>query len=145
VQVGTYADVSTSWWGSYDITARLAAIRVDTKNPRTNKLLVFELTGSDVESGNSITLSIGEKSQSYDMVVPKSAIRNDSNGNFVLMVEAKSSPLGNRYVAKRIDVTVVAQDDVNCAITGGITTSDCVITNSTAPVESGTQVRMAEG
>lgn len=145
VQVGTYADVSTGWWGSYDISARLAAIRVDPKNPQTNKLLVFELTGSDVQSGNSITLSIGERSQSYDMVVPKSAIRTDSNGSFVLMVEAKSSPLGNRYVAKRIDVTVVAEDDVNCAINGGITSSDCVITNATAPVESGTMVRMAEG
>ncbi len=144
VQVGTFAQVSTGWWGSSNIEARLASMRTDPQNPRTNKLLVFELTGDDLESGSSITLSIGERSQNYDAIVPKSAVRTDSNGSFVLIVESRQSPLGNRYTAKRMDVTVVAEDDVNCAVSGAITTSECVITTSTAPVENGDQVRMAE-
>lgn len=145
VVVGDMAQVSMGWWGSYDITAQLTAIRPDPKNPRTNKILVFEVSGSDVSSGSNIDISIGERSRMYDIVVPKSALRSDSNGSFVLIVVAKPSPLGNRYTAQRVDVTVQAEDDVNCAVTGGVGYGDYVITTSTIPVESGMQIRMAEG
>jgi hypothetical protein len=76
--------------------------------------------------------------------VPNSAVREDSNGSFVLVVIAKSSPLGNRYVAKRADVQVLAADDTNSAVSGGVSSSDFVISNSTKPIESGMQVRLAE-
>jgi len=145
VVVGDMAQVSMGWWGSYDITAQLTAIRPDPKNPRESKLLVFEVSGSDVVSGSNIDISIGERSRMYDTVIPKSALRSDSNGSFVLIVVAKPSPLGNRYTAQRVDVTVQAEDDVNCAVTGGVGYGDYVITTSTIPVESGMQIRMAEG
>ncbi len=144
VTTGDYATVSTGWYGGGDITARLAAIRTDPQNPRTGRLLVFELSGADVTSGESLTLSIGEKSTSYATIIPRSALRSDTNGSFVLMIQAKNTPLGNRYYAQRVDVTVLAEDDVNCAVSGALTDSDCVITTASAPVESGVMVRMAE-
>lgn len=144
VNIGDTATVSTGWWGSRDISARLAAIRTDPQNPRTNRLLVFALTGADVESGSNVTLSIGERSRNYDTVIPKSALRSDSNGNYVLMVVAKASPVGNRYTATRIDVTVLAQDDNLVAVNGGLSYNDYVITSATTPVDNGMQVRMAD-
>ncbi|MGX8698960.1 MAG: hypothetical protein ACSW8F_03405, partial [bacterium] len=105
VNVGDMATVSTGWWRSQDISARLAAIKTDPQNPRTNRLLVFTLTGADVESGSSLSISIGERSRNYDTVIPKSALRSDTNGSYVLLVTAKPSPVGNRYTATRMDVT----------------------------------------
>ena len=77
-------------------------------------------------------------------IVPNSAIRSDSNGSFVLVIVAKSSPLGNRFVATRVDVTELAKDDVNTAVSGGLSAYDMVLTTATKPVEDGMLVRLPD-
>ncbi len=145
LSVGDMAELSNRyWWGSEDISAQLVSMKTDPKNPQQNRILVFSVTGSDVESGSSLTLSIGARSSSYELVVPKSAVREDSNGSFVYMVEAKSSPVGNRYIARRVDVEVKESDDLNSAVSGAIASGDYVITTSTAPIEDGMYVRLPE-
>ncbi|MEG1661805.1 MAG: RND transporter, partial [Clostridiales bacterium] len=111
--------------------------------PGQGKILVFSLTG-EVEAGTQYTISIGQKSANYDVIVPNSALRSDSNGDFILMVTAKSTPLGNRYIATRVDVKILATDDTNSAISGGPTSWDYVITTSSKPLEPGMQVRLVE-
>ena len=142
VRVGDSAEILYGYWGS-DLKATLSAIKSDPASQGKNKLLVFELKG-DAESGAQLELAIGERGGSYDIIVPNSAIRTDSNGSFVLAVVSKSGPLGNRYMAKRVDVTVEAKDDVNSAVTGALSYNDFVITSSTKPIEPGMQVRLAE-
>lgn len=142
VSVGDAAEVTTYWWGS-EIKAVLESIKNDPQSGGKNKLLVFTVSG-DVEPGTNINLSIGQKSQNYDSIVPKSAVRSDTNGKFVLVLTQKSSPIGNRYVATRVDVQVLAEDDVSAAVTG-LSYGDYVITTSSKPIEAGTLVRMAEG
>jgi multidrug efflux pump subunit AcrA (membrane-fusion protein) len=144
VTVGDEAEVVTGWWYSGDITARLSSIRPDPNAPNTSRILNFDIRG-EVEDGTQISLSIGQKSQNYDIIVPNSAVRSDTNGDFVLIVVAKNSPLGNRYVATRVDVQVLAKDDLNTAVSGGVANGDFVITTSTRPLESGMLVRLAEG
>ena len=139
---GDTASVSNYYWGN-TVNARLDSIKTDPKNPQTNKLLTFTLDGS-VTAGSELTLSVGQKSASYDTVVPKSAIRSDTNGSFVLSVEAKNSPLGNRYIARRVDVTVLAEDDVSAAVTADLGYDAYVITTSSAPVKNGDMVRLAD-
>ena len=142
VAIGDAAEIS-NYYSDEALTATLIGIKSDPKNPGTNKILNFKLQG-EVESGISLSLSIGERGGSYDTIVPSSAIRSDNNGKFVLAVIAKNSPLGNRYIAQRIDVKVITSDDVNTAVSGGLTNSDMVITTSTKPVEPGTQVRLPD-
>ena len=139
---GDTATVSNYYWGR-TITATLATIRVDPKNPQTNKLLTFDVEG-DVNAGAELTLSVGQKSATYDYIVPNSAIRSDSNGSFVLKIEARNSPLGNRYYARRVAVEILAADDNNSAITGDFGWGDYVITTSSAPVKNGDMVRLAD-
>ena len=143
LRVGDSASVTNYYWGS-EITATLTNIKTDPKNPQTSKQLTFELSG-DVNAGAELTISVGQKSQNYDTVIPNSAIRTDSNGSYVLVVQAKNSPLGNRYIAQRVDIEVVASDDVNSAVTGDLSNGDFVITTSNKPVQKGDQVRMADG
>ena len=117
---------------------------MDPKNPQTNKLLTFTVDG-DVNVGAELTISVGQKSANYDLIVPNSAVRSDANGSFVLKIEAKSSPLGNRYIARRVNVEVLAEDDMNSAVTGDLSNwGDFVITTSNAPVKSGDMVRLAD-
>ena len=141
VKVGDTADITNYYWGN-DLTATLEAITADPSKPGQGKLLIFRITG-EIDAGTNISLSIGQKSASYDAIIPKSALREDSNGSFVLVVVAKNTPLGNRYIATRADVQVLAQDDTSAAVSG-LSAGDYVITTSSKPLEAGTQVRMVE-
>ena len=142
LKVGDSATVSNYYWGS-DITATISSIKVDPKNPQTNKLITFDLDGN-VTSGSELTVAVGQKSATYDLIVPSSAVRTDSNGKFVLKIEAKNSALGNRYFAQRVSVEELATDDTSTAISGDISNGDFVITTSSAPISSGDQVRMSD-
>ena len=144
LHVGDTANVNNYYWGSRT-TAVLSGMQPDPKDPRTSRILTFDLAG-DINSGDSISFSIGEKNASYDLVVPNSAVRSDTNGSFVLMITAKNSPLGNRYFATRVDVEVVASDETNTAVKGALSNMDSVITTSSgnAPVKNGEQVRLAD-
>ncbi len=95
-------------------------------------------------AGQSLNVSVGQKSANYDMTVPNSAIREDSNGKFILVITSKSSPIGTRYFASRVDVEVLASDDTKSAISGAVESYSYVITTSTKPVEAGKQVRLAD-
>ena len=144
LRVGDTATVSNYYWGS-QITATLVSMQTDPQNPQGSRICNFDVTG-DVTAGNSLTISVGERNANYDMVVPNSAVRSDTNGSFVLMITAKNSPLGNRYFATRVNVEVVASDEQYSAISGAIEPYDSVITTASrnAPISSGDQVRLAD-
>ena len=142
LRIGEEATVSNYWWGR-EAYATLASIRPDPQNPQSGKILTFDLSG-DVNPGSELTLSVGSKSQNYDVIVPNSSIRSDTNGSFVLAIEARNSPLGNRYYAKRVEVTVLASDDVNSAVSGELGYGDFVLTTTSKPVQPGDMVRMPD-
>lgn len=143
VQVGDVAELQNSWYYE-DAQVILSAIKADPDNPGQKKLLVFNVTGASIQNGQSLSISVGQRSSEYEFVVPNSAMREDNNGKFILIVESKSSPLGNRYIATRVDVEVLASDDNNTAISAPLYGYEYVITTSTKPVEAGKQVRLNE-
>ena len=143
VQIGDMAELQNSWYYE-DARVILSAIKPDPDNPGTNKLLVFDVSGSTIQADQSLSISVGQRSQEYELVVPNSAIREDNDGKFILTVESKSSPLGNRYIATRVGVEVLASDDNNSAISAPLYGWEYVITTSTKPVEAGKQVRLAD-
>ncbi len=141
LSVGDQADLVNSWRYD-DVTVMLASIKPDKNDPGQKKELTFDVTGS-VTPGQMLNVSVGQKSANYDLIVPNSAIREDNNGKFILIVESKSSPLGTRYTASRVDVEVLASDDTQSAISGALYGYEFVITTSTKPVEAGKLVRLA--
>ena len=144
VNVGDQAEVDRGWysWGD-PITATLINIRNDPQNPATNRILHFSVTG-DVESETHLNITMSQRSENYQVIVPNNAIRTDTNGTFVLVILSRSSPLGNRYIATRADVNVIASDDTHTAVSGGLSGWDFVITNSTAPIDPGMEVRLVD-
>lgn len=141
IHVGDEASVENVW--DEDLSASVKNIKADPENPNQNMIATFEVKGN-VEAGQTLSLSAGEKSNKYDAVVPNNAIKEDSKGKFVLVVTVKGTPLGNRYKVKRVDVEVLASDESSSGVSGAVYESDNVVTNSSKPLETGMQVRLAE-
>nr|MCR5311356.1 HlyD family efflux transporter periplasmic adaptor subunit [Lachnospiraceae bacterium] len=142
VAIGDEAEISNSWW-YVNVHARVKSIKNNPQNPGKEKIILFELEG-DVSAGQSLSVTVGQRTATYDTIVPSSAIRSDDNGKFVLRVNTKSTPLGNRYIAERVDVTVLAEDETMTAVSGEFTGWDYIITTVTKPVEDGQQVRLKD-
>lgn len=142
LSVGDVADLANAWRYD-DVTVTLANIKPDPKEPGQKKLLTFDVSGN-VTAGQSLNISVGQKSSNYDYIVPNSAIREDNNGKFILIVESKPGPLSTRYIASRVDVEVLASDDTQSAVSAALYGYEFVITTSTKPVEAGKQVRLSE-
>lgn len=140
IQVGAPVSVTNSWWYS-NITASIAQVKSDPQSQGKNRIIVMDVSG-DISEGQTLNFSIGDRSQSYDSVLPNSAIREDTDGKFVLTVEAKKTPLGTRYTARRTTVEIIASDDTQSAV-NGLYGSEFVITSSTTPISDGQQVRLA--
>ena len=142
VNIGDVAELQNAWYYD-DVRVVLSKIKPDKDNPGGNKLLEFTISG-DVQNGESLGISLGQRAKDYDQVVPNSAIREDNNGKFVFVIQEKSTPFGNRYKARRVNVEVLASDEKNTAISGEIDSYAYVITTSNKPLSAGEQVRLAE-
>lgn len=141
IQVGSPCTVVNSWWYT-NIEASVTNIRSDAQSQGKNRIITISVTG-DVYEGQQVTFSIGDKSQSYDSVLPNSAIREDKEGKFVLVVDQKKVPLGTRYTARRVEIQVLASDDTQSAVSG-LMGNEFVITNATSPISDKQQVRLPE-
>ena len=146
VKEGDSADISNSY-NFPNCTVTLKSITDDTENPNQNKVLTFTVDGPEVAIGQNMSVSVGSLSKQCNTIVPKGAIKKDNKGNFVYKIITKSSPLGNRYYAQRIDVKIDSEDDNNAAVTatsGTLDANDYVVLTSSKIVESGKQVRLSE-
>ena len=142
IQVGAPCTISNSWWYSDEISASVSQIRSDPQSQGKNRIVVIAISGS-VAEGQSLSFTIGDRNQSYDCVLPNSAIREDNDGKFVLTVTSRKTPLGVRYTAVRTNIEVIASDDTKSAVSG-LYGSEFVITNATSPISDKQQVRLAD-
>ncbi len=142
IKIGDTADIDENWYYS-NLSAVVTAIRSNSENLGQSKLVDIKIDG-DVAEGTSLNFAIGKRNSSYNLIVPNGAMREDKNGKFILIIRQKSSPLGNRYFAKRVDVEIAASDDVNSAVTGELEGYEYVITTSTKSIKAGDQVRLTE-
>ena len=124
--------------------AVVQAIQTDYNNPQSSRIVVLEIKGDNIYPGQSINVAIGETGRDFESVVPNSAVHEDNKGKFVYIVEAKNTPIGNRYVARRVDIQVLASDDRSSAISGVDPYSNYVITMASKPLINGMQVRLIE-
>ena len=143
IRIGEQAEIQNYYWGSKpEIT--VSAFKNDPSNPGRGKIVVLNVVGDDITAGQNLTFTLGDRAKSYDKVVPNSALREDANGKFVFVVESKNTPLGNRYIARRVAVEVIASDETSSALSGELMGGEFIITTSSSPVSDGMQVRLAD-
>ena len=120
----------------------------DPDNPRGNMLVKCRVEGGDAWPGEPITVNAGRGNDNYKCVVPSSAVNEDNGGNFVYAIIGSSTPLGDKYTVKRIDVTIEATDGAYSAITsqkGELDKYDVMIViRSEKPLEDGQRVRLED-
>ena len=142
LNVGQQAEVQYYYWGDKPRVS-IAAIKSDTNSGGKNKIVTFAVEG-DIADGTSLTVTVGSRGANYDTIVPNSAIREDADGKFILLLVTKSSPLGSRYFAERRKVEVLASDATQSAVDATLGWGDYVITNASVPISDGMQVRMSQ-
>lgn len=138
VKIGDKAEVAND----SSATATLESIKANKDGGADSRLLVFLVSGEEIEDGVTVNISMECSSAKFDYIIPKSAVMEDSNGKFVLEVTSQSTPLGNRYYATKREIKVIVTDDTSAAVSGDISKDSYVITAAEKDVEAGSQIRL---
>ena len=124
----------------------VSSMKPDPNDPRNTKLVKCIVDGSDAWPGEEVTVNAGRGNDNYKCVVPSSAVSEDNSGSFVYVIVGSSTPLGDKYVVKRVDVTVEATDGAASAIKGeGLDKYDVmIVVRAEKPLEDGQRVRLED-
>ena len=99
--------------------------------------------GTEAGYGDTFTWKIQVPSkQNYSCKIPLTALREDTKGNYCLVVTEESSALGTVKKAERVDVTVLEKNGEEAAVEAALENTDQVIVGSEKYVEEGDQVRI---
>lgn len=131
---------TNSYWIS---ECRIVNIKPDPENPRESRIVKCALTG-DSWPGETITVTADRSNANYDHIVPSSAVNEDNTGTFIYVLEQSSTPLGEKYIVRRVDITVDATDGALTAISGNGIDNVMIITRSEEPLHNGDRVRLED-
>ena len=126
--------------------ATVESIRPDPMDPMNSCILRISLSAYYIQPGaTTVNCTISTSNRSYDCVVPKGAVHQDTEGDFIYILVTKNSPLGERYIARKVPVKVLASDSTSSAIEGaGISYAYCIV-RTEKEIKNGEQVRLAQG
>ncbi len=122
-------------------------IRPDETNPREKRIVKCSLTGFNIWPGTQLTVTADKTNQDYDHVIPSSAVGRDNSGTYVYVIIESSGPLGDKFVVRRLSVTVDATDGAMSAIScenEEDLQQGMIVTRSEKPLHNGDRVRMED-
>ena len=141
LSIGDKMDVTSGYVDSCTIIN----IKPDPDNPRDYKQVKCTVDDPYAFPGESITVRADKSNKDYECVIPSSAVNKDNSGYFVYQIVGSSSPLGDKYTVKRVDVTVQDDDGTYAAISGDKLDKDCmIVVRSEKPLEDGERVRLED-
>lgn len=139
--VGTAAELSGSGRRVEDCTVSAIEIAEDGQTVR----ITAELTGDSFTPGESAEISITGKSDSYDFTIPVTAIREENQKNYVLVLDTENTILGEQYVARKVEVEVLDKNSTYAAVdSSALSNGSQVIADSSRNVSAGDIVRLEE-
>ena len=115
-----------------------------TEEPGGGYRLTVQIPSGNLALGANVNLSFTKKSQPYSCCVPLSALRLDNrNQTFVLVVQEVTSVMGTELQAKKVNVTVLEQNETMAALAEGtLDSKDKVIVGSDKTIDIGSRVRV---
>lgn len=115
-----------------------------TEEPGGGYCLTVQIPSGNLALGANVHLSFTKKSQPYSCCVPLSALRLDNrNQTFVLVVQEVTSVMGTELQAKKVNVTVLEQNETMAALAEGtLGSKDKVIVGSDKTIDIGSRVRV---
>jgi len=95
--------------------------------------------------GEAVSMEAGHESDSYPCTVPSTALRQEQGQVFVLLLDTEDTVLGKQEVARKMEVSVIAQSKTYAALESGVLGEDSqIITDTDRYVETGDRVRVEE-
>ena len=120
----------------------------DPDNPRGSMLVKCHVDGTESWPDEEVTVNAGRGNDNYKCVVSSSAVNEDNSGHFVYAIVGSSTPLGDKYTVKRIDVSIEATDGAYTAITSNNGELDkydvMIVIRAEKPLEDGQRVRLED-
>lgn len=104
------------------------------------KIVIAELESIELSGGETGEIYIKKPIGSYKFLIPRQALREDSEGKFVYILEEKEGPLGREYYAVRKSVKEGDSDNSNVGILSGLIGDERVIVRSSKSLDDGSQV-----
>ena len=131
--------------GSTTIEATADYIEESEMSPGTYQVTVF-LDEGEGELGESGTLTTEARTDTYSCVVPLEAVYTDENQRkYVLVMDERSGILGSEFIARKVYVEVLDQNDSQAALEeSGLSGEEEVIVDYTGEIEDGDVVRYKE-
>ena len=94
--------------------------------------------------GDSVRITIRQTSQRYHTIIPLSALREDSDGKFVFILEERSGALGTQQIVRRVDVTVQESNSTHAAVSGAFSDWEKLVERGDRELKNGDRVRIKQ-
>ena len=103
------------------------------------------LPAKDCSIGEMVTMQAVQESKNYPCTLPIGAIHQESGKYFVYVVQTGESVLGEVYVARKMEVTILESNGIYAAIEeGAIDTDSRIIIDADRSFVAGDRVRLRE-
>lgn len=91
--------------------------------------------------GNRVNFKVVRESKEYGTLIPLNALREDSEGKYVLILEEENSILGKEMTASRVAVKILEKDEADAAVESALMKEDEMIVSSNKTIKAGDRVR----
>lgn len=120
-------------------------VSLETSEDGSSIKASISMQGDDFSPGESAQMTVTRKSESYDYLVSVTAVWQENNKAYVLLVETENTVLGEQYIARKAEVEILDKNSSYAAVSGNSLSTDCkIITDSDRTVGNGDVVRMTE-
>ena len=126
-------------------TSDCSIVSLETSEDGSSIKVSIAMQGDDFLPGESTQMTATRKSESYDYLVPVTAVWQENNKAYVLLLETENTVLGEQYIARKAEVQILDKNSSYAAVSGNSLSADCqIITDSDRTVGNGDVVRMTE-
>ena len=145
LRVGSEAEVTTGGGSLFFTPTTIATVSaVSLPNENDEVTVTLRLPHGSWNVGQRIDAQIILSRASYDLSVPIAAVQSDNAGYFLHVMEQRSTIMGLQNVVVRVNVTIIAADDMTASVLGAVGRNTQVIVSSNRPISVGDRVRESE-
>jgi|GEM_PF-1545449 len=138
MEIGDYADLDL---GDDRVNAPIISKQISASDSSRYDI-GFEIPEGYGSIGLQASMRFRKRTQSYDVLIPLSALRSDSDGDFVYVITQQEGSLGASMSVQRVDVYVIDQDSTRAALQGGVSQRDVLVMRSNRNISNGDRVRL---
>lgn len=127
---------------SKKMTLQVEEMRQDSEG---NTLWYAPIEDENIRIGTPLAFEFQKKSEeTYQQVIPLSALREERGTTYVLIAETRSGILGENETAVKMGVTVLKKDKDHAAIESSLNQESRIIIQSNKYVKEGDRIRISE-